>query len=267
MLKKFKPITPSSRNLIRLCTKNLNNKPLLKSKILGFKLNSGRNSLGRITCRHRGGGHKKKYRELNLYRNSNIISIVLSVEYDPNRSANIVSVYNICNKRYDYYLAAKNVKIGDVLKSGDISDIKNGNSLPISKIPLGSFIHCVSLKKRGKAILSRSAGTSCELVEKNNVSANIILCSKQRKSISIECFAVIGSVSNESKILTNVGKAGRSRWLNKRPKVRGVAMNPVDHPHGGGEGKTSGGRTSVTPWGKPGKNKKTSRRVVKSKKY
>ena len=259
ILKEFKPVTPSTRNLIRIKNKELLKKPLLKTDNVKLKAHAGRNSLGRITVRHRGGGHKKKYRKVNLFRSLNGIFIVLSLEYDPNRTANIASIYNILTKKYEYIIAPKNIKTGDILKSGTIAEVKNGHALPIYKIPIGSLIHCISLKKNGRAILSRSAGSFCELIEKQKSTACIKLRSKKRRYISLDCFASIGSVSNEFSFLTNIGKAGRSRWLNKRPIVRGVAMNPIDHPHGGGEGKTSGGRTAVTPWGKPGKNKKTSR--------
>lgn len=258
MLKKFNPVTPGTRNLVRLNTNSLKTSPLLKNNLVGLKNNSGRNNSGRITVRRRGGGHKQKFRKLNLIKNSDSILIILSIEYDPNRSANIASAYDILSKTYQYSIAPKNIKIGDVLKSGKLAEIKNGHALPLSEIPLGSIIHCVTLKKNGKSTVSRAAGTFCELLKKDKGKALIRLCSKTHRVVSEDCVAVLGSVSNELKFLTTIGKAGRSRWLNKRPKVRGVAMNPVDHPHGGGEGKTSGGRTSVTPWGRPGKNKKTS---------
>lgn len=258
MLKKFNPITPSTRNLIRLNCKNLSKKPLLKNSLIGLKNGSGRNQLGRITVRRKGGGHKQRYRKLNLFQNKNSILIVLSLEYDPNRSANIASCYDLLTKTYQYIIATNRIEVGDIIKSGKIAEIKNGHTLQLSEIPVGSSIHSVTIKKKGRSVISRSAGTSCELLKKDNKNALIKLCSKKHRLISIDCIATLGSVSNELKLLTTIGKAGRSRWLNKRPKVRGVAMNPIDHPHGGGEGKTSGGRTSVTPWGKPGKNKKTS---------
>lgn len=258
MLKKFNPITPSQRNLIRLTNVNLSNKPLLKNKIKGLKTGSGRNCFGRITSRHKGGGHKQRYRKIDLNRSTNSVGIILSIEYDPNRSANIASIYDLANHKYFYVLASKNIKVGDILKSGSIAEVKNGHSLPLSKIPVGSYIHNVSLQTKGNSKISRAAGTFCELIEKNTHTALIKLCSGELRYVPASCFATIGTVSNDLLFLTTIGKAGRSRWLNKRPKVRGVAMNPVDHPHGGGEGKTSGGKTSVTPWGKPGKGKKTS---------
>ena len=248
MLKKFNPVTPSTRNLVRLNNKSLRKNPLLKTMLVGLKNCSGRNNLGRITVRHKGGGHKQKLRKLNLFRNVNSVLIILSIEYDPKRSANIASAYDTLSKTYQYVIASKNINVGDVIKSGRLAEVKNGHALPLSEIPLGSIIHCVSLKKNKRFIISRSAGTFCELLKKDGGNALVKLCSKKYRFIPVDCIATMGSVSNELNFLTTIGKAGRSRWLNKRPKVRGVAMNPVDHPHGGGEGKTSGGRTSVTPW-------------------
>ena len=258
-LKTFNPRTPSLRNLIRLNNSELNKKPLLKSNIKGLKKKSGRNFSGKITSYCKGGGHKKKYRFINFQRTKEETCIVISLEYDPFRSANIASVYNIINKNFYYIIAPKNLAVGDIIKSGVNADSKNGHSLPISKIPIGCLIHNISPKEKSFATISRSAGTFSQLIEKTSSFGRIKLSSGEQRTISINCFATIGIVSNEFSILTTLGKAGRSRWLNKRPKVRGVAMNPIDHPHGGGEGKTSGGRTSVTPWGKPTKGGKTSR--------
>ena len=168
-------------------------------------------------------------------------------------------VFNLKTKNFYYTIAPKNLKVGDIVKSGSNAEIKNGHSLPISKIPVGCLIHNIAPKINGIAKFSRSAGTFSQLIEKTTNYGKIKLSSGEQQTISINCFATIGIVSNEFLTLTTLGKAGRSRWLNKRPKVRGVAMNPIDHPHGGGEGKTSGGRSSVTPWGKPTKNGKTSK--------
>ena len=257
-LKNHKPITSSTRNFICLNTLTVN-KSLLKKKITGLKNSTGTGYQGKIISRHRGGGHKKKYRTLNFYRTTNNISIVLSIEYDPFRSGNIASIYNFSDKTYCYILAPENLIPGNIIKSGNFAESKNGHSLPLSKIPLGSFIHNVSVKKFKKSQISRSAGTYSIVLEKNFKHARILQSSGEQKYIPLNSFATIGIVSNKDKKLTNKSKAGRSRWLNNRPKVRGVAMNPVDHPHGGGEGKTSGGRTAVSPWGKPTKNKKTSK--------
>jgi large subunit ribosomal protein L2 len=258
-LKKYKPTTPSLRSLITLHTNQYPKKPLLKHSIKGLKNPSGTNNTGKITSYHKGGGHKKKYRKINFKRHTNSTGIVTSIEYDPFRSAEITSIYDFSTKRYDYIIAPKNLTIGTIVKSGDNANPNNGHSLPLFKIPLGSLIHNVSTKNGKISTVSRSAGAFTELLEKTYDIAKLKLSSGKHITVPTSCFATIGTVSNDGWKLTNKGKAGRSRWLNKRPKVRGVAMNPIDHPHGGGEGKTSGGRTSVTPWGKPTKNKKTSR--------
>lgn len=258
-LKKIKPITPASRNLIKIYNKELSKKPFLKNKIAGLKNNSGRNKSGKITVRHIGGGHKQKYRKINYLRTANFDGIVTSLEYDPNRSSNIAAIYDYTQNSYEYILATKNLKIGDIVKAGINADVKNGHSLPLSKIPVGSLINSISPETTVKSKITRSAGTFSQLIEKTTKHARIKLSSGEQRRVSVNCFATIGIISNENFFLTTVGKAGRSRWLNKRPKVRGVAMNPIDHPHGGGEGKTSGGKSSVTPWGKPTKGGKTSR--------
>lgn len=258
-LKTFKAITPSLRNLIRLNMTELIGKPLLKSKIKGKKQKAGRNSSGKITSFCKGGGHKKKYRILEFKRVKESVGIITSLEYDPFRSAVIASVYDITTKKFFYIISPKNLSVGDIIKSGRNVSTKNGNSLPISKIPVGCLIHNIAPKTNSISQISRSAGTFSQLIEKTPKFGRIKLSSGEQRTLSVNCFATIGIVSNELFLLTTKGKAGRSRWLNNRPKVRGVAMNPIDHPHGGGEGKTSGGRTSVTPWGKPTKGGKTSR--------
>ena len=180
-----------------------------------------------------------------------------SIEYDPNRKANIAAIFDTYSQKFSYIIAPKNLKIGDIVKSGPNAETKIGHSLPLSKIPVGSFIHNLAPKSKKYGQISRSAGTFSRLTEKTLNSATIELSSGEQRFISVKCYATIGTVSNEFVFLAKMGKAGRSRWLNKRPKVRGVAMNPVDHPHGGGEGKKSGiGRT---PWGKQAQGKKTSK--------
>lgn len=256
---KLKPITPSQRNFIKINRKHLNKVPLIKQKIKGLKNSSGRNHSGKITSYHKGGGHKQKYRSINFYRNINSIEIVTSIEYDPNRTAYIASVYNFLANSYSYILAPKNLEIGDIVKSGLNADAKIGHSLPLSKIPVGSLIHNISLKSKGKAQISRSAGTFSQLIKKTSKYSCIKLSSGKLKYVFSDCYASLGIVSNEYSFLKKIGKAGRSRWLNKRPIVRGVAMNPIDHPHGGGEGKTSGNKTPQTPWGKPTKRGKTGK--------
>lgn len=255
---KFKAVTPSQRHLILVNKKLLNKVFLLKSQIIGIKNSSGRNFTGKITSYHKGGGRKKKYRQIDFFRQKNNIGIVISIEYDPFRTANIAAVYNFLLNYYFYIVAPINLKIGDIIKSGIKAESKLGHSLPLKKIPVGTFIHNLSVKKK-KAQFTRAAGTFSQLIEKSIKYCKIKLNSGEQRLVLSNCFATIGIVSNENNFLIKKGKAGRSRWLNKRPKVRGVAKNPIDHPHGGGEGKTSGGRTSVTPWGKPTKNKATSK--------
>lgn len=254
-LKTRKPVTPSQRQMIQLSRKELEKRPTLKKYIKGLKNSSGRNNSGKITVWHRGGGHKKKYRVVNFFRTSSRTEIVCSIEYDPNRNANIASVFNISTHEFSYILATKNLKIGDVVKSGPNAEPKVGHSLPISRIPVGSYICNISPKAEKPAQISRSAGTFSKLTEKTLNYAKIELSSGEQRFISVKCYATIGIISNEFAFLAKLGKAGQSRWFNKRPSVRGVAMNPVDHPHGGGEGKKSG--AGVTPWGKPTKGRKT----------
>jgi large subunit ribosomal protein L2 len=243
------PTTPSQRHLIQLNTESfLAKNPLIKKKIKHLVISSGRNNSGKITVRHKGGGHKRRYRKINFYRAKISTGITTSIEYDPNRNSHIASVYDISSKFFFYILAPKNLKIGDIIKSGPNAEVKIGHSLPMSNIPVGSYIHNISTKPNKPAQISRSAGTFSKIKEKTLEHALIELSSGENKKISTKCYATIGIVSNELNFLTKLGKAGRSRWLNIRPSVRGVAMNPVDHPHGGGEGKKSG--KNKTPWGK-----------------
>lgn len=240
----------------------LKKKPLLKQKIKGIINLAGRNNTGRITVCHKGGGHKRKYREINFNRIKNSVGIICSIEYDPNRNANIASVFDFNKNEFFYILAPKKLSIGDVIESGSNAEPKLGNSLPIAEIPVGSFIHNISPKKFKQAQISRAAGTFSKLKEKTLSYAIIELSSGEQRFISPKCYATIGIVSNEYAFLIKKRKAGQSRWLNQRPTVRGVAMNPVDHPHGGGEGKTSG--KNKTPWGKYNNRGKTSRTRNKS---
>lgn len=258
--KKILPKTPSQRNLVRLNNSLLSKVSRIKKKIQGLKRKNGRNNSGKITSRHKGGGAKKKYRVIDFYRSFDSLGVVIAIEYDPFRSSNIASIFDFLNNKYYYIISPMFLNVGQIVGSGNYADVKNAHSLPLSKIPIGTFIHSVSFKSLKKSQVSRSAGCFSQLLEKNTTTARLKLSSGKHQYVSVECFATVGIVSNELWFLTTLGKAGRSRWLNKRPKVRGVAMNPIDHPHGGGEGKTSGGRsTSVTPWGKPTKNKKRSR--------
>jgi large subunit ribosomal protein L2 len=244
----LKPTTPSQRNLIKLNKKQLLKKPIIKTKLVGLKNSSGRNNSGKITVRRRGSGHKQKYRKINFFRTTKSTGIVVGIEYDPYRNSNIVSIYDFTQNFFFYMLAPKKLNIGDIVESGLATELSTGNALPLFKIPEGSFIHNISTKTKNKAQLTRSAGTFAILKEKTANYARIKLSSKKEKLVPLQCYATLGVLSNEAYFLTRLGKAGRSRWLNKRPKVRGVAMNPVDHPNGGGEGKKSGKRFS--PWGR-----------------
>ena len=257
IFKYIKPITSSQRHLIQIQFHNLKKKPMLKTKLKGFKNSNGRNNTGQITVRHKGGGVKKRYRNINFTRFTNTSCIITSLEYDPYRNAHIASVYDFINNTFFYIIAPKFLKVGDIIESGYNITTKLGNSLPISNIPVGSYIHNISINTSKHAQISRSAGTYSQLKEKTLTSAKIKLSSGKLITISPNCFAAIGIVSNENKALTKLGKAGRARWLNKRPSTRGVAMNPVDHPHGGGEGKKSG--SGKTPWGKPTKKAKLNK--------
>jgi len=256
-LKFLKPTTSSQRHLILLNRKNLSKKPFIKTRVKGLKKSSGRNNVGKITVRHKGNGHKQRYREINFSRNLNSTGIVTSIEYDPNRNSSIASVYDFFKNYFFYIVAPKNLEIGHIVQSGPEAEPMSGNSLPISRIPEESFIHNVSPKVFSKAQISRAAGTFSVLKEKTKNFARIQLSSGEQRLLSSKCYATIGIVSNEEFFLTKRSKAGQSRWLNKRPSVRGVAMNPVDHPNGGGEGKKSS--KGFTQWGKPNKIGKTSR--------
>ena len=253
---KFTSLT--QKTLMNLSKKELSKTSLIKSMTVGKKNVTGKNNSGKITINHKGGGHKKKYRKIDFLRNEDSIGIVTSLEYDPCRTAYIASVYDFLNHKYFYTIAPKTLNIGDIVKAGFSAETKIGHSLSLTKIPIGGFIHNVSLKENKKAQLTRSAGTSAQLIERTSQHCRVVLSSGVHKFIPPTCYATIGTVSNEFSLLKKINKAGRSRWLNRRPIVRGVAMNPIDHPHGGGEGKSSGGRSSVTPWGKPTKNGKTS---------
>ena len=262
MLKNYKPITPSTRQLVSLDNTLLSKEIFYPQLVKGFSRSFGKNNKGRITVKHRGGGHKRLYRKIEFNRNKNIFGKVESIEYDPNRNANIAAISNT-NGRQFYIIAPEKLNIGTFISSGPEAPILPGNALPIGNIPVGSFIHNVSLNINEKAKYARSAGTFAQLLQKfSDGKGKIRLSSGSYKLVSLKAYATIGVVSNSDYKNCNLGKAGRSRWLNRRPKVRGVAKNPVDHPHGGGEGKTSGGRPSVTPFGRITKGKPT----VKKKK-
>jgi large subunit ribosomal protein L2 len=228
----------------------------------------GRNAYGRKTSRHRGGGHKQRYRQIDFRRNKNgVPATVASIEYDPNRTCRIALLhYHDGEKRY--IIAPANVKVGDVLQSGQGAEIRAGNAMPLRFIPVGTVVHAVELRAGGGAKMARSAGSSVQLVAKEGEYATLRLPSTEMRRVPIDCVATVGTVGNAEHELVKIGKAGRNRWKGKRPQTRGVAMNPVDHPHGGGEGKTSGGRHPVSPWGKPegrtrNKKKKSQQLIVR----
>lgn len=251
---KIKPTTPSKRNAFKFKhNEKLSKKPILKKKIKGQKTSAGKNNSGKITVYHKGGGLKQKYRIISFKRKNDSIGIVCSLEYDPNRTAFIASIFNYQTYKFFYIIAPNKLKIGDIVQTGLKIKPSIGNSLPISEISIGTKIHNVSIKFNKLGQLSRSAGAFALIKEKIEKYAIIELNSGELKKININCFASIGEVSNDLHFLNKLKKAGNSRWLNRRPTVRGVAMNPIDHPHGGGEGKKSGKK--MTPWGKPKKVK------------
>ena len=253
---KAKPTSPGRRGVIAIKTDLYKGKPL-KSLTQAKSKNGGRNNNGRITVRHQGGGHKQHYRVIDFKRNKfDIPAVVERLEYDPNRSAHIaLLLYKDGERRY--IIAPAKIKVGDEVISAEKCEIKVGNSMKLKDIPLGTNVHCVELKPLKGAQMARSAGTSARLVAKEGIYATLRLQSGETRKVLWECRATLGTVSNQENNLKSLGKAGAKRWRGVRPTVRGVAMNPVDHPHGGGEGRTSGGRHPVTPWGKPTKGKRT----------
>jgi large subunit ribosomal protein L2 len=258
-IKSFKPTTSSLRHTKLIEKKNLFLKKTPFKNLTLFKKNSGgRNNHGKITSYHKGGGCKQIYRIIDFKR-IYAEGIVEHLEYDPNRTSYIARIYDYKTNFHYYILAPKNLEIGTYIQSGPHAALKIGNCLPIDKIPIGFLIHNILRRGFSNSQFIKSAGTFGQLIQRNNQCARIKLPSGEQRLIPITSCATIGMVSNEDNKLKKIGKAGRSRWLNKRPTVRGVAMNPVDHPHGGGEGKTSGGRPSVTPWGKPTKGQSTSK--------
>ncbi|MAL99641.1 MAG: 50S ribosomal protein L2 [Alteromonadaceae bacterium] len=254
---KTKPTSPGRRHAVKIVTHDLHkgqpHAPLVEKQ----NKSGGRNNAGRITTRHIGGGHKQHYRLIDFKRNKDgIPAVVERLEYDPNRSAHIALVKYADGERR-YIIAPKGLTAGDPVRSGIDAPIKVGSTLPLRNIPVGSIVHCVELKPGKGAQMVRSAGASAQLVAREGSYATLRLRSGEMRKVLSECRATLGEVSNSEHSLQQLGKAGASRWRGKRPTVRGVAMNPVDHPHGGGEGRTSGGRHPVTPWGVPTKGHKT----------
>ena len=254
---KSKPTSPGRRFVVRVVNPDLHKGAPHKALLEKQGRNGGRNNNGRITTRHVGGGHKQHYRLIDFKRNKdNILGKVERLEYDPNRTANIALVlYSDGERRY--IIAPKGLKAGDDVLSGQSAPIKVGSALPLRNIPVGSTVHCIEMKPGKGAQIARSAGTSAQLVAREGQYATLRLRSGETRKVLSECRATLGEVSNSEHSLRKLGKAGAKRWRGVRPTVRGVAMNPVDHPHGGGEGRTSGGRHPVSPWGKPTKGAKT----------
>lgn len=266
-LKKFNPITPGTRQLVQIDRSDLHKGAPEKSLTEGLNKTGGRNNHGRITSRHIGGGHKRKYRRIDWKRTKwDMVATVERLEYDPNRTAFIALViYEDGEKAY--ILAPQRLKAGDKVVAGEKTDVKPGNAMKLKSMPVGTIIHNIEMKPGKGAQMIRSAGTYAQLVGRDQGYAQIKLASGELRVILSECMASVGAVSNPDHMNTNMGKAGRNRWKGRRPSVRGVVMNPVDHPHGGGEGKSSGGRNPVTPWGVPTKGYKTRKKGKASDKY
>lgn len=266
-IRKLKPNTPGTRFMSVSTFDEVTKTTPEKSLLLPLKKSGGRNNLGRVTSRHRGGGHKRLYRIIDFKRDkTGVPGSVKAIEYDPNRTCRIALIYyKDGDKRY--ILAPDGLKVGDTIVSGSGSEIKVGNALPLKEIPVGSFIHNVELKPGKGGQLGRSAGCSLQLLARESEYAQVRLPSGEVRLISVKCMATYGTVGNSEHENLSLGKAGRSRWMGIRPHVRGVAMNPVDHPMGGGEGKTSGGGHPVSPWGQAAKGLKTRRPKNPSNKY
>lgn len=266
-IKRFRPKTPTLRYKTVLQSDEVTESQPHKPLLTYLKETAGRNNHGRITVRRRGGGHKRRYRIIDFRRNKlNIPAVVETIEYDPNRSANIALVCYADGAR-SYIIAPKGLKVGQKIVSGDKVEIEIGNAAPIGTLPIGANVHNIELTLGRGAQLARSAGAFAIISGRDGEYTIIKLPSGETRKVHSRCIATIGVVGNHEHELVSIGKAGRSRWLGKRPRVRGVAMNPVDHPLGGGEGKTSGGRHPVTPWGKPTRGKKTRNKRKTSERF
>ncbi|ATD71983.1 MULTISPECIES: 50S ribosomal protein L2 [Gordonia] len=267
-IRKYKPTTPGRRGASGSDFAEVTRDHPEKSLVRPLHGRGGRNAHGRITTRHKGGGHKRAYRLIDFRRNDKdgINAKVAHIEYDPNRTARIALLHYVDGEKR-YIIAPKNLKQGDIVESGPAADIKPGNNLPLRNIPTGTQVHAVELRPGGGAKMARSAGASIQLLGKEGAYATLRMPSGEIRRVDVRCRATVGEVGNAEQSNINWGKAGRMRWKGKRPTVRGVVMNPVDHPHGGGEGKTSGGRHPVSPWGKPEgrtrKNKASDKLIVR----
>ncbi len=271
-LKQYNPTSPGQRGLVTVDRSSLHKGKPVKKLTEGLTKTGGRNNSGHITAWQKGGGHKRKYRMVDFKRRkTDMFATVDRIEYDPNRTA-FIALITYEDGEQSYILAPQRLAAGDKVMSSTKADIKPGNALPLSSIPVGTIIHNVELKAGKGGQMARSAGTYVQLIGRDQSYSILRLASGEVRMVRSECMATIGAVSNSDQQNIKLGKAGRSRWLGRRPNVRGVAMNPIDHPHGGGEGKTSGGRHPVTPWGKPTKgkrtrsNKKTDRLIVRRRK-
>ena len=256
-LKTFKPVTPSLRQLVIVDRSELYKGKPVKTLTEGKTSKGGRNNNGRVTVRFRGGGHKQTYRLVDFKRRKlDVPGKVERIEYDPNRTA-FIALIRYADDELAYILAPQRLSVGDEVIAGQQVDVKPGNAMPIANIPVGTIVHNVEMKIGKGGAIARSAGTYAQIVGRDQGYVILRLNSGEQRLVHGQCFATIGAVSNPDHMNTSIGKAGRSRWLGRRPHNRGVTMNPIDHPHGGGEGRTSGGRHPVTPWGKPTKGKKT----------
>ena len=257
-LKQYKPVTPAQRGLVLVDREGLHKGKPVKALTEGLTKSGGRNNHGRITSRRRGGGHKRTYRMIDFKRHGKwgMAATVERLEYDPNRTA-FIALIKYEDGELAYILAPQRLAPGDQVIAADKVDVKPGNVMPLANIPIGTIIHNVEMKAGKGGQIARSAGTYAQLIGRDRGYAQIRLSSGEVRVVRVECIATVGAVSNPDNKNQKLAKAGRSRWLGRRPSVRGVAMNPVDHPHGGGEGRTSGGRHPVSPWGVPTKGKKT----------
>ncbi len=260
-LKTYKPTSPGRRQLVLVDRSDLWKGGPVKALTEGKREKGGRNNHGRITVRYRGGGHKQRLRTVDFKRRKEGAAEVVRLEYDPNRSG-FLALIKYADGELSYILAPQRLAPGDKVVAGDRVDVKPGNAMPMRNIPVGTIIHNVEMKQGKGGQLARAAGTYVQLVGRDAGYALLRLTSGEVRMVRAECMATIGAVSNPDKQNVSIGKAGRNRWLGKRPSVRGVAMNPIDHPHGGGEGRTSGGRHPVTPWGKGTKGTKTRHNKV-----
>ncbi|HWJ75919.1 50S ribosomal protein L2 [Mesorhizobium sp. BR1-1-16] len=256
-LKHYKPTTPGQRQLVLVDRSELYSGKPVKGLTVGLRQSGGRNNLGRVTAYGRGGGHKRTYRLVDFKRRKrDMTAVVERIEYDPNRTA-FIALIKYEDGELSYILAPQRLAVGDSVVSAAQADVKPGNCMPLGAMPVGTIVHNVEMKPGKGGQIARSAGAYAQYVGRDGGMAILRLNSGEQRLVSQACVATVGAVSNPDHSNISIGKAGRNRWLGKRPSVRGVAMNPVDHPHGGGEGRTSGGRHPVTPWGKPTKGKKT----------